>query len=157
MKKTIFIFAFAFLLGTAFLVNAHSDEDFSAAQNLIQQKVSCSELNDTQLAEIGDYYMEQIHPGSAHEAMDAMMGGEGSQSLEQMHIAMAYSYYCNENQTGKNYGYGMMSGYGWGGMGYYNYQNPFNWFNVLLIVAIVVLAVWLAMEIRKNKRHGRKK
>ena len=64
-------------------------ENFSEAKKLIESNTSCSELNDEQLEQIGDYYMEQMHPGEAHELMDKMHGGEGSTQLKQMHIFMA--------------------------------------------------------------------
>jgi len=89
------------------LVFAH-EHDFTEAKQIIDSKLGCDKLNDKQLELIGDYYMEQMHPGSAHEAMDSMMGGEGSQSLKQIHIQMAKRFYCNEN-VGGIIGGGMMN------------------------------------------------
>ena len=105
MKKTIFTIAVLSLLMAA-LVTAHGEEGFAAAEELIDSKVPCSELSEEQLELIGDYYMEQMHPGEAHEQMDAMMGGEGSESLRLMHIRMAQSFYCGEHQM---MGPGMMN------------------------------------------------
>jgi len=83
---------------------------FEQAEALINAKATCSSLTDEQLELIGDYVMEQMHPGEAHEAMDAMMGGEGSERLRLVHINMARSYYCGDAQA---MGTGMMySGYG---------------------------------------------
>ena len=84
------------LLLSITLVNAHGEEDLNKAEEIIKGNISCDQLTDEQLELIGDYYMEQMHPGEAHEAMDEMMGGEGSESLRQMHINMARSFYCGE-------------------------------------------------------------
>ncbi len=83
------------------------EPDFGEVKSLIDSGVSCDKVTDEQLEEIGDYYMEQMHPGEAHEIMDNMMGGEGSESLKQVHIKMARRLYCNENLY---IGYGMMGG-----------------------------------------------
>lgn len=102
--------------------------DFEQAEGIINAEIPCDALSDEQLELLGDYYMEQMHPGEAHEFMDEMMGGEGSESLKNMHINMAKRLYCGEpgmmgfsnprtnggiNMMG---GYGMMSGVGWFGM-----------------------------------------
>ncbi len=93
---------------------AAHDGDFDEAKQLIESKVPCSELAEGQLEIMGDYYMEQMHPGEAHELMDQMMGGEGSESLKLAHINMAKRLYCNEGFGGMmgtmmGSGYGMMS------------------------------------------------
>src|SRR3989338_7949049 len=101
-KKTTTIF---FILGAicilillgAFVANAHTEEEFAEAEELIKSKGECDELNNEQLELIGEYYMEQMHPGEAHERMDVMMGGEGSESLQAAHINMARSFYCGEH------------------------------------------------------------
>lgn len=81
------------------------------------ERVSCSQLNQGQLEQIGDYYMDQM-TGPAHPQMDQMMGGDGSESLKQMHILIARRWYC-----GDAVGYGMMGmmtgGWGSGMMGNY--------------------------------------
>lgn len=116
MKKTyILIFLIVISVG---IVAAHSDEDFAQAEKIISQNISCQGLSSEQLEMLGDYFMEQIHPGEAHEYMDQMMGGEGSESLKQMHINMAYRFYCTQNEGSKNYEeYGMMSSNGMMGGG----------------------------------------
>lgn len=177
MKKVIVLGIILFyLLGTlAFFVSA---DDTSYAQNLIAQKIPCSQLNQTQLISIGDYYMGQVFSPSQHEYMDNMMGGDSSPMAQQMHLSFAYRYYCNSsNYTAADsdsgyspgYGMGMMGGYGYNGynsygpgmMGYYNNYNPWYnswWFIMLvsfvfafLIAAIVVLAIRLSRNSHKKK------
>jgi len=75
-------------------------EDFSETKKLIDSNISCDKLTDDQLEEMGDYYMEQMHPGEQHEMMDRMMGGEDSETVKQMHIQMAKSIYCGETNQG---------------------------------------------------------
>jgi len=96
--------------------------------------------------------MEQMHPGEAHEIMDNMMGGEGSESLKQVHINMAKRLYCNENVY---IGYGMMGSWGMtnmmgrGMMGSYpasyayNNYGYWNIFWILLFAAVIFLIVWI--------------
>lgn len=146
-------------------------EDFSEGQNLIQSNVPCSQLTQDQLEEIGDYYMEQMHPGSAHQAMEQRLGGEGSESLRQAHINMALMFYCGSTTTpmmtntlntmmgrggygmmGNNGGYGYNTGYGMMGN---SYGGSFTWafmiiFWVVVLIALILLIVWLAKQISKK-------
>ncbi|MBI4052844.1 MAG: hypothetical protein HY394_02285 [Candidatus Diapherotrites archaeon] len=104
---------------------AQGSDDFAQAKALIDRNASCGSLSSEQLELIGDYVMEQIHPGEAHEYVESMMGGEGSDSLKRAHIAMAYRFYCAGLGSGLNANspyYGVMGGYGMmGGMMYGNY------------------------------------
>src|SRR3989344_7165279 len=102
INKTLSILIMALLILPGLVLAA---EDFTMAKQLIDSGVNCDNLNDVQLEAMGDYYMEQMHPGQAHEFMDNMMGGEGSESLKLVHINMAKRIYCNENIY---IGYGMM-------------------------------------------------
>jgi hypothetical protein len=102
--------------------------DFSDVQSLIDNPVDCSQLSESQLERLGEYFMELRHPGEAHEIMDDMMGGEGSESLKQAHIRMGEAFYCNsagmvtsmmgggmmgfDTDAGMMNGYGMMQGFG---------------------------------------------
>src|SRR3989339_893117 len=146
MKKIIGIFmALIFVLGIN-LALAHGN--FNETKKLIDSGINCNELSDEQLEEIGDYYMEQMHPGESHELMDNMMGGEGSESLEQVHINMAKRLYCNENVY---IGYGMMSSGSMINMmmgnypANYDYSNYGYWniFWILFFVAVIFLIVWI--------------
>ncbi|MBS3113764.1 hypothetical protein J4448_01560 [Candidatus Woesearchaeota archaeon] len=125
------------------LVLAHT-EDFAEAKKLIDAKTPCSQLTENQLEILGDYLMEQMHPGEAHELMDRMMGGEGSATLRQTHINMARRLYCNENinmmsggmmnMMNYNFGYGMMgSGYGLGYWGFLNFLS------LVLVIGLIIL------------------
>ena len=106
-KQLIYFLIFVFCAG---IVYSAADE-FAEAKKLIDAKTQCSKLTEKQLEGIGDYLMEQMHPGQAHELMDKMMGGEGSESLKLMHIAIAKRLYCNEINDVVNYG---LMGYGRG-------------------------------------------
>lgn len=159
MRKTLLIVSMILLLG----VSSANEHNFTEARELMDSGVSCDELTDEQLEEIGDYYMEQMHPGEAHELMDRMMGGEGSESLKQMHINMARRLYCNEN-VGVMIGYGgmmpmagMMNGGMMGGaMGSSSlYWDFLNILYVLLVIGLVILVylwivkLWKDMKKRK--------
>lgn len=105
--KKMFSLLFVLVI-TLHTVYAHTEQDFTEAEQLINSKISCDKLTESQFELMGDYYMEQMHPGEAHELMDKMMGGEGSESLKQMHIQMAKRLYCNEDAGGMMGG-GMMN------------------------------------------------
>ena len=76
-------------------------QELLKTQNISSLKdIDCSQIPSATLEKLGDAVMEQNHPGAMHERMDAMMGGEGSESLKQMHIAMGEEYLgCNISQT----------------------------------------------------------
>jgi uncharacterized membrane protein len=149
-----------------------SADELSKAKALIYSNASCDKLSQDQLELIGDYYMEQMHPGQQHEIMDRMMGGEGSPQLRQQHIQIALVLYCGRTDTNVTYG-GMMammpvfySGGGsyrgvpgafgtgmiGGGMMGGSYSNGgldgLGWvlglvFWVLVLIALILLIVWL--------------
>ena len=107
MKK-IFTIILALLLSIS-LVSAVSQEELNEAKGLIDSNADCNTLTDDQLETIGEYYMETMHPGEAHELMHKMMGlEEGSDIEEQFHINMAKNMYCNEGSG--MMGSGMMGG-----------------------------------------------
>ena len=94
----------AVALVTAVAVAANGIDE---GRRLVESSILCDNLTDDQLEAIGDYYMEQMHPGESHELMERMMGGEGSAQLRQAHISMARMLYCNESGSGMT---GMMGG-----------------------------------------------
>lgn len=111
------------------------------AENL--EDIDCSEVMNSDFERLGDSLMETNHPGEAHEEMDEMMGGEGSENLQQMHINMGKNYLnCGDNDI---YG-GMMNGGKMVGSysGTYKVNRPLTWiwivnsllFSVLLLVLI---------------------
>ena len=81
------------------------------------QELDLSKVSDEEWEELGDAVMELQHPGEAHQVMDQMMGGEGSESLKQMHINMGKAYLGYGNTQ---YGPGMMAGVGMMGNRSYN-------------------------------------
>ncbi len=166
MKKIVLVSLFIIL--AVFMVLAQEEEhDFTKAKQLIDSKISCTNLTNEQLEAIGDYYMEQMHPGEAHEYMDRMMGGEGSESLKQVHINIARRIYCNEN-VGGMMGGGMMVGRGM--MGNYYYQNPQNnsiyqnslfgfqiFFYIILTLVVILLILIIILLINKSKDSSKQK
>lgn len=86
-------------------------------QNVSNLKdLNISKISDDEFEELGDAIMETRHPGEAHEIMDEMMGGEGSESLRQMHINMGKAFfgYYETNYNENDYGMGMgMMGRTW--------------------------------------------
>ncbi|MEK6835939.1 MAG: hypothetical protein AABX55_02855 [Nanoarchaeota archaeon] len=150
MKKILIIFSLLILLIS--LVNA--DEDFTEAKRVIDSGVNCNELGDEQFELIGDYYMEQMHPGESHELMDQMMGGEGSDSLKLMHINMAKRLYCNEDVY---VGYASIMGSGMGmmnmmyGRDYYSGIN--NLLLTLLLIGLIVLVILGIIKLLKDKKR----
>ncbi len=94
--------------------NGNNQSELEEGKKLVDSGISCDKLTDEQLEAIGEYYMDQMHPGEQHEAMNnmmtQMMGEEGE---EQVHINLAKRLYCNENVY---IGYGMMGSGGMMGM-----------------------------------------
>ena len=66
MKKILFIICMILLSS---IVSAHQ-HNLSETKQIIDSGISCDKLSDEQLEAIGDYYMEQMHPGELHEIMD---------------------------------------------------------------------------------------
>ncbi len=96
MKKILLIIGLVLLLNFS-LVSAATQQELTEAKNLIDSKADCKNLSDSQLELIGEYEMEQMHPGQSHEAMHTMMGfKEGDGQEQQFHINLAKSMYCND-------------------------------------------------------------
>jgi len=82
--------------------------DILGSQNVATiQELDLTKISDDQWERLGDAVMELRHPGEAHQVMDSMMGGEGSESLRQMHINMGRAYL---GYGSSNSGQGMMMG-----------------------------------------------
>ena len=159
MKRTIFSALIVLLLSWG-LVNAVTQQELNDAKSLIDSKADCKSLSNSQLEIIGEYYMEQMHPGTAHELMHEMMGlTEGSKAEEQFHINLARTLYCGESG-------GMMGGsmvnvmMGGGNMmgnypGVYGYGNYGYWdiFQILFLLAIIFL-VWFVYKFVTKKNSS---
>ncbi|MBI2135468.1 hypothetical protein HYU06_00160 [Candidatus Woesearchaeota archaeon] len=114
----------AFSLSTLTLAFANDEElgGIELGKQLVDSKASCDTLSTDQLEAVGDYIMEQMHPGGQHEVMENMMGGDGSETVKSAHITMAQHMYCGNYSYGKDSGNlggcgmmgnkGMMSGSG---------------------------------------------
>ena len=155
MKEISTIMIFSMLLLSVSLVFAH-EHNFDETKQLIDSGISCDKLTDEQLESIGDYYMEQMHPGEAHELMDQMMGGEGSNGLRQVHIQMAKRLYCNEDVGGmmgdmmNMMGSGMMGNY----PTYYGYNNFWNILYLVFLIGVIALIVWLIYKFTKRGKES---
>lgn len=74
-----------------------------AKQNITDvNKIDCSKVSNEDFELLGDAVMERMAGDhELHEQMDTMMGGEGSVSLAQMHIAMGSNWLgCNKGMAG---------------------------------------------------------
>lgn len=173
MKKIILIFGILLLSVSLVLANGNHQSEIAEGKKLIESKIDCSKLTDEQLEAIGEYYMEQMHPGEAHELMHKMMGiEEGTEYHKQFHVNIARMIYCGDNNTGMMDS-GMMGGNmmmpmmrmmmgGYGGMGNmigntfdygmmgnpfgYNYWGFLNIIWLLFWITIIVLLIWLIYE-----------
>ena len=106
--------------------------------------------------------MSIMHPNEEqHELMDQMMGGEGSSSLEAMHINMGRNYLgCSSGIIGGMMRGGMMGGFSnsmmGNMMGSWGMGAGWSWFGwsfmilfwIAIIVGIVVLIKWLVTQSR---------
>ena len=154
MKKIIYVMAMILLLNLS-LVSAITQQEIDEAKKLIDSKADCKSLSNSQLEIMGEYYMEQMHPGESHELMHQMMGlKEGSEDEEQFHINMAKAIYCGEENafgSGGMMGGGMMNMMMGGGnmmgnnpFGYgYGYWSFWNIVWSLLRIGLIVLVIWL--------------
>ncbi len=158
MKKWLIFGLVLFMLIGNVLANGSFDE----AIKLVQSNVPCGKLTASQLESIGDYYMEQMHPGNLHEIMDERMGGEGSESLRLVHISIAKSFYCGEsgampmgmmNLMMNRAGGGMM---GYNMMGYFGSGYGFTgWvFMIAFWAAIIWLIVWAIKQFSSSKESS---
>ena len=145
------------------------------SQNVSSQaQLDCSKVTDDQFEKLGDSYMGTMLPNEQqHQAMENMMGGEGSASLKQAHINMGRSYLgCWSNyNSGPVYmpmmgGYGMMNGYnsaygnyypggmmggygsGWNMMGGWGFGS---WITTILIWALLILGIVAAVKWLRKK------
>lgn len=99
--------------------NEHGENINDVLASLLQRhnittlnELDCDQINEEEFEILGEAWMGVMHPDpEAHEGMDAMMGGEGSESLRQAHVSMGQRY------LGCGGGFGMVGGMGMMGMG----------------------------------------
>lgn len=157
MKK-LFAFLIVALLLNFGLVSAITEQEINEAKTLVDSGADCKSLSDSQLELIGEYYMEQMHPGEAHELMHKMMGfEEGSDAEKQFHINLAKTIYCNERGTFVMLGGGMM-GSMMQGIASNNFLIPYYfdytifWTIIALLVISIVLNAYLVFKIKGAKK-----
>ena len=99
LKSSFVIVLWGLLLLSIGFVSAHEEmKNFTEVKELVDSKAACNSLTEVQMEKIGEYLMEQMHPGEAHEQMHDMMGlQEGSALEEQFHINMTQNMYCNNS------------------------------------------------------------
>ncbi len=163
MNKLIFVLVPLIILSSIALADT---EDFEEAEKLIKERISCEQLNDEQLEALGDYFMEQMHPGEFHEIMDERMGREGSATLKQVHINIARRFYCGDSRAMSSMMMNTMMGrYGSGSSmmyGVYYRQPSYSFyiqliFSMLIIVLLLVIIIWLINNIKeKGAGNGRR-
>ncbi len=147
------------MLYLATSIFAVSQDELAQAKQLIDSNASCASLSDEQFELIGEYFMEQMHPGEAHDFMHRMMGlQEGTQEEKQFHVNLAKSMYCGEGTSsgmtgsgvrggmmqtmmgsGTNGGWGGMMGYGWSGTE--GITGLVFW--LLVFAALILFVIWL--------------
>lgn len=130
----------------------------------VVQNLDCAKVNDEDFERLGDAFMEDQHPGEAHEAMDRMMGGEGSETLKQAHIQMGKNYLgCSQDGWGMGMMpmmFGMQNNTGGGEsnmMGFGSYGSMMGGFGIvfaifwiIILVDLVLLGFWLWKQIQKK-------
>lgn len=158
-KKTLIVLAILILISS--FVFAHTQEEIVEAKKIIDANISCSNLSEEQLNILGDYFMEQMHPGEVHELMHEMMGGENSSLVKQMHINMARMMYCNGGYEERITEGRMMGACMMGRMmdmdNIYNYkqnsyQSIFYITMALLAISLVLLIAIIMLVIIKAKK-----
>ena len=173
--------------GNILIQFAQNEELNDALQNIYQgqnvtsqAEVDCSKVTDDQFEKLGDVYMGVMLPNKQqHQAMDNMMGGEGSASLRQAHMNMGRSYLgCWSNYNSGPIMMPMMGGYGlfadqagmnsfgpygnyytssgmmnWPSMmgSFYGGAVSFGWFTMILIWVLLILGIVAAVKWLRRK------
>ncbi|MBI2547300.1 MAG: hypothetical protein HYW23_02530 [Candidatus Aenigmarchaeota archaeon] len=125
-------------------------------------QLDCNKIPDSEFTELGDAVMgRMVGNTELHEQMDNMMGGEGSASLNQMHLIMGRNWMgCNSTNF-----QGMMGTYMMPGMmrvmgnyypGYYNSYSTALIFAVigwiLFLFTLVILILVFAGQIKIRRK-----
>ena len=167
--KQNFVLFFVLIFLTS-IANASEIDEIQNGEQLVKSRISCSILNDELLENIGEYYMELMHPGQLHELMDERMGGEGSESLRRAHINIAKMMYCGDRNAlpqnmmnimmnRNSFGGGMMGffGNGLGMMSYYPTGLFFGGFMMLFWIIIIILIIYILFRIVNGRDFPYKK
>lgn len=159
-RRPLLVLAAAALIAVlaAPAASAHLGEaELNQTRELIAQGTSCDVLTTEQLIGIGEYYMEQIHPGEQHELMDQHLGGENATAYRDAHLAMADRFYCTSvggsAGTWDSTSWGWMPMMGtWGGGGMMAGFGGLFWVAawILVILGIVYLALRIRDEVTEQ-------
>ena len=153
MKNKLFFWIALLLISVGTI--AAVDDEILVGKKIVEDQVPCGQLSDEQLESVGEYIMETMHPGEAHELMHRMMGiEEGTERHEEFHKAIAERHYCNRGYSGMMGGTtmgGMMSG-GYGSMmgGYGLFGGLFGLLIWLLVIGLVVVVFLLIIKLWKD-------
>jgi Short C-terminal domain len=170
MRKIFFIFCFIFSLALVIpeaISNKSLDNILSEIrkeQGIKQnEKINPDKVSEKKLEELGDQLMEiMIGNHEEHERMDAMMGGDGSKSLNAMHASIAYRYLSGVPFGMMGYN-GMMDGYRYNR----NYKggSPMMWNNnygmmgwgfggwvmwIFILIVLIAIGLLIYFIIKKN-------
>lgn len=153
-------------------INAALQEIYKAQSIDSQAKLDCAKVTDDQFEKLGDAYMgAMLSNQQQHDAMDNMMGGEGSANLRQAHINMGRSFSgCWANYNSGPIYMPMMGGYGSAGNYPANYNLPggmmgwasmmgnysggsawFDWITMILVWIFLLLGIAAAGKWLKSK------
>jgi len=136
-------------------------EQITATHNVSDiEDIDCSLISSEEFERLGDAAMQEMAGNQeAHEQMDQMMGGEGSESLTAMHEHMGRMYVdCNDGGfgMGQTPGGGMMQHMMGGDATWPNFTNNnshssmmgfnsmglgFGWFGGIIMIAFWVLVI----------------
>ncbi len=90
-------------------LDTHSEEIDEVLENVLSahgvsiiSELNCDEVTNDEFERLGDAWMGVMHPDpELHERMDRMMGGEGSESLDNAHIVMGSRFLgCGNDSEG---------------------------------------------------------
>ncbi len=179
-NKNIFAFLLASMLLFGSVVFADTSESHGASIDTIlsgirselnigsNDRIEPDKVSDASLEKLGEAVMSfQIPDPRQHEWMDKMIGGEGSQSLSNMHKLLGYRYLANGStdfgslmmgsgsfDSGKMYGRGFREGRFGGFMPFYGFRGYMGWIVPVLIgLLILAAAVLLVYLVKRNRKY----
>ncbi|MBI2971799.1 MAG: hypothetical protein HYY37_05260 [Candidatus Aenigmarchaeota archaeon] len=163
-----------FLLIAVLVAAAHGHTEMMTPDDMVrsmmaQQGVSsaeqldCSKITQPEMEALGDAVMERMAGDhELHEQMDAMMGGEGSMSLRQMHTTLGSNWLgCTGEGMMGSMGSGMMMPMMMRMMGN-AYPAYYNGFDTVLVLGVIGWVLFLGTGVyfvflrKENKRRKRR-